>query len=159
MYILINSVRSLHNVGAIFRTAEAVEIEKIFLGGYSGVVRVGDKYELNPKLKKTALEGINLPWEHCPDALNKIAELKKQGVKVVALELAANSIPYTDIKYDNNTCLVVGHERDGVETNILNIADKVVHIPMHGQGKSLNVAVATSILLYEINRQKNPVAN
>lgn len=150
IYILVDNVRSLHNVGSIFRTAEAVGVKKIFLSGISGIEKFGDTVKLNPRLEKTALEGLNLPWEYSEDALTKLIELKKSGVQIVSLELTPKSVDYRKASYKFPLCLVVGHETLGVSDEINKIADLVIQIPMLGKGKSLNVSVATAIALYQI---------
>lgn len=154
IYLLINNVRSLYNIGSIFRTADAVGITKIFLGGYSGVAKIGQKTDLHPKLSKTALAGINIDWEHCPNTLTKISELKRNGVKIYSLELTDKAISYDQTKYDFPLCLVVGHERDGVDQEIIEQSDETIYIPMNGAGKSLNVSVATAVAFYEIIKVK-----
>lgn len=151
--ILINKVRSLYNVGSIFRIADAAGVEKIYLGGYSGITKVGERVELHPKLSKTALSGISVPWEHVPDPIDLIKKLKQEDYQIVSLELTDRSIVYTKANYPKPLCIIVGHERDGVNTKFLKQSDQVVHIPMLGKGKSMNVAIATGILVYEINRQ------
>lgn len=152
IYLFLDNIRSAYNVGAIFRTAEAVGVKKIYLAGISGVEKFSDTVKLNPKVEKTALEGINLNWEYVADPLTKLSELKSRGVQIVSLELTPKSIDFRKMNYQFPLCLVVGHERVGVNDKINQIADQVVQIPMKGKGRSLNVAIATAIALYEISR-------
>lgn len=149
-YLLIDNVRSVYNVGSIFRTAEAVGVKKIFLGGISGVEKFGTSVKINPKIAKTALEGINLPWEHSENSFEKIKALKKEGIGIVSLEILPESVDFRQAKYQFPLCLVVGHERFGVDEQINHIADQTIQIPMFGGGKSLNVAVAAAVALYQI---------
>lgn len=151
--ILVDHVRSLYNIGAIFRTADAVGVDKIYLAGYSGTVKYGQRKFLHPKLAKTALAGVNVAWEQIDDPLAKIKDLKKKGFSIICLEQTNQSIDYTLVQYQFPICLVIGHEREGVSQPILDCADFIVELPMRGRGKSLNVASASAVVLYEINRQ------
>jgi tRNA G18 (ribose-2'-O)-methylase SpoU len=153
LYILINNIRSLYNIGSIFRTAEAVGVNKIFLGGYSGVAKIGEKITLHPKLEKTALEGIHVPWQNCPDIIAKINDLKKNGITIYSLEITSGAQEYSKVKYKFPLCLVVGHEREGIEKEIINLSDQTIYIPMQGKGNSLNVSVATAVALYKIKER------
>ena len=155
VYILLDSVRSLYNVGSIFRTADAVGVKKIYLAGISGVEKFGETVKLNPRLAKTALEGLNVPWEYCEDAATKLKGLKKDGVQIVSLELTPKSVDYKSANYKFPLCLVVGHETLGVRDEINELAASIIHIPMLGKGKSLNVSIAAAIALYEINSNNN----
>lgn len=150
IYVLLNNVRSLYNVGAIFRTAEAADVKKIYLTGISGVEKFGQVAKLHPKVSKTALEGIKIPWEYQEDPIDLIKRLKENSVQIVSLELTEASVPYNKADYKFPLCLVVGHETRGVDGEINNLADLVVQIPMLGEGKSLNVSVATAVALYHL---------
>lgn len=150
IYVLIDNVRSIYNVGSIFRTCEAVKVKKIFLCGISGVEKFGDTVKLNPRLAKTALEGINTPWEYAKDSLTKIQELKKSKIQIVALELTPKSVDFRKANYEFPLCLVVGHETLGISNKINAMAGLLIQIPMKGKGKSLNVSVATAVALYQI---------
>lgn len=150
IYILLDNVRSIFNVGSIFRTAEAVGVKKIYLAGISGVEKFGETIKLNPRVEKTALEGLKVPWEYTEDSLTKLKELKDSGVQVVSLELTESSVDFRKASYSFPLCLVVGHERQGISDEINEVADLIIQIPMKGEGKSLNVSVATAVALYEI---------
>jgi tRNA G18 (ribose-2'-O)-methylase SpoU len=153
VYVLLDSVRSLYNVGSIFRTAEAAGVKKIFLSGISGVERIGDKIFLHPKLRKTALEGLSMDWEYVENPSVKIRELQKTGVQVVSLELTPESKAYNKVSYSFPVCLIVGHEREGVSNKMNELADEKVYIEMSGKGKSLNVSVAAAIELFYLRDQ------
>lgn len=140
---ILNNVRSLYNVGSIFRTSDALGIAKLYLCGITGTPE-------NPRLHKTALAGLQtVAWEYKKSALRTIKDLKKQGYTIVALELSDTSTSINPIA-DRPLALVLGHEREGVDQRILAEADSVVHIPMKGVGKSLNVSVAYGIAAYEL---------
>lgn len=148
--VLVDQVRSLYNVGSIFRIADAVGATKIYLSGYSGIEVINGKPQLHCKINKTSLEGINTPWEYVEEPVKFIVKLKENKTNIYALELTADSSAYNKIKYRFPLCLIVGHEREGVNNNLLKLADKTIQIPMYGKGKSLNVAVATAVALYQI---------
>lgn len=150
IYLLLDNIRSVYNVGSIFRTAEAAGVEKIYLAGISGVEKFSNTVQLNPKVAKTALEGIKVPWEYVADPLEKLIEMKKAGIQLVSLELTAKSVDYRKAEYKFPLCLVVGHEREGVDDKINQIADLIIQIPMLGAGKSLNVSIATAVALYNL---------
>lgn len=140
---VLNNVRSLYNVGSIFRTSDALGIEKLYLCGITGTPD-------NPRLHKTALAGLQtVAWEYKKSTLRTIKDLKKQGYTIVALELTATSTPIQPIS-DRPLAIVLGHEREGVDARILAEADQVTHIPMHGAGKSLNVSVAYGIAAHAL---------
>lgn len=149
IYLLIDNVRSLYNVGSIFRTSEAVGVKKIFLCGISAIEKFGETVRLNPRLAKTALEGLMVPWEYSENSLTKLKKLQKDGVQIVVLELTPKSVDFRKASYKFPLCLVVGHETLGVSSEINRMADLLIQIPMQGKGKSLNVAVATAVALYE----------
>jgi len=152
-FVVLDNIRSLENVGAIFRTAEALGVNKIYLGGYSGVNRFG---ELHPKVAKSALGAEKLvDWEYFKQAGRLIENLKKQGVKIVCLE---NKVKKTKnlLKFKPvfPLALVVGNEIKGVSKNILKKADAIVEIPMLGRKESFNVATAFGIAGFEINKYR-----
>ncbi len=144
LYLILDNIRSALNVGAIFRTADASAVNKIFLCGYTPTPE-------NDKVKKTALGAEKtVPWEHRSRTWQLIKLLKKNGVMVVALEQSSGSIDYRKLKPKFPSALVIGNEVKGLSKNILKYADKIVALPMYGRKESLNVAVATGIALYKI---------
>jgi 23S rRNA (guanosine2251-2'-O)-methyltransferase len=141
--VILNNIRSLYNVGSIFRTSDALGINKIYLCGITGTPD-------NPRLAKTALAGIDtVAWEYRKSAVRTIKYLKQLGYYIVALEITPDSIPIS-LPNKRPVALVLGHEREGVDERIITLADAVMHIPMHGIGKSLNVSVAYGIAGYTI---------
>lgn len=180
IYLVLDNIRSLLNIGAIFRTADAAGVKKIFLCGISGyppqkfikkidgvnnepIIIVDDlpiiKYRPSKKcieeflakeIKKTALAGLkSVEWEYHTNTKDLVLELKKRRVNIIALEQHKKSIDYRTADYGNLTAIIVGHERMGINNEILKLADQIVEMPMHGKGKSLNVATATGIILYK----------
>jgi len=181
LYLVLDNIRSLLNVGAIFRTAEAVGVKKIFLCGTTAypsnklikkidgvnidpitadkdgnpIIKYQPSYEcmkefLDKNIAKTALAGLNnVEYEYYIKIEDVIAKLKKDNIEVTALEQSDKSIDYRDADYSGPIAIIVGNEIKGISEKILNLCDQVVHIPMHGVVKSLNVATATGIILYK----------
>jgi len=149
--LILDNIRSLYNVGAIFRIADAANINKIYLGRITAW-----KYNaLNPKLRKTSLGAEkNISWEHYWYTFKIVDKLKKQGFQIVALEQTPKSISYRKFKPKFPLALIVGNEKRGVSPTLLKRADKIIELPMKGKKKSLNVAVATGIAVYEINKYR-----
>ncbi|KKR21945.1 MAG: TRNA/rRNA methyltransferase (SpoU) [Candidatus Moranbacteria bacterium GW2011_GWA2_39_41] len=154
LYIIAHNIRSAHNVGAIFRSSDGAGVDKIYLSGYSQRPAPADKKELvkpEKMLAKTALGAeLSVAWESADDLIKFINKLKKEGVQVVALEKTEGSVDIRKFKPTFPMALILGHEVDGVEDEVLQLCDAVIEIPMRGQKKSLNVSVATGIAIYEL---------
>lgn len=141
--VVLNNIRSLYNVGSIFRTSDAMGINKLYLCGITGTPK-------NPRLAKTALAGLDsVDWEYKKSALRTVKDLKKHGYYIIGLELTETSTELAPVS-GKPVALVLGHERDGVDQRIIAECDAVMHIPMHGKGKSLNVSVAYGIAAHTI---------
>ncbi len=147
LYLMLHNIRSMWNVGAMFRTADAAGIEKMILSGYTATP---PRKEIN----KTALGAQEtVLWEYHADPLETLELLKQEGVRICGLEIASGSRPCTTVNPDDfPLCLVVGNEVDGLEDEVLNLCDEVLEIPQYGTKHSLNVAVATGIALFELVR-------
>lgn len=142
--LLAHNVRSLWNVGAFFRTCDALDIEHLYLSGYTG-------HPPRKEITKTAIGAEQwIPWEHSRDPLPVIEQLQKDGWQIVSLELTKDAVDLALFKPKNKVCLVVGHELTGVPESILQASDATVQIPMRGKKESLNVAVATGIALHHL---------
>lgn len=140
---VLNNIRSLYNVGSIFRTSDALGVSEIYLCGITGTPE-------NPRMAKTALAGLQtVAWHYKKSALRTIKDLKNRGYYIIALEITSESQPIHPIA-QRPIAIVLGHEREGVDDRILACADEVIHIPMHGVGKSLNVSVAYGIAVQTI---------
>lgn len=149
-YLILPNIRSAHNVGAMFRTADACGVTKIFLVGYTPIPP-------RPDIDKVALGAETwVPWKQYKNLKTLIKNLQKKGVKVVALEKTNNSLEIgnLNLKITERIALVVGNEVDGVDPKILEICDAVVHIPMYGKKESLNVSIAAGIGMYEVQKQR-----
>ena len=148
-YTLVENVRSLYNVGAIFRTADGAGVNKVFLTGITGKPPHKD-------IRKVALGAEeNVPWEYVKDPVEIIRKLKSENIRIIVLECTESSVLYDEIIYEQPLCLVIGNEYHGVSKEALNEADMVVHIPMRGEKISLNVSVAFGIAAYQIKKSIN----
>lgn len=156
--VVADNIRSLDNVGLLFRLCELARVELLVLGGYTGYPKIdndprpqGIADRHNHRITKTAVYALpHQPWTYTLDPLPFITQKKNEGYQVVALEQTTSSIPYFEAAYNVPTILIVGHERLGVSENLLALADTLVEIPILGMGNSHNVAMATGIVLSTI---------
>ena len=153
--VLLHNIRSMYNVGSVFRTADAAGIERIIITGYTATPP-------RKEIDKTALGAQeSVEWEYYSHPKDIIGILKASGVTVCGLEIAENSRPYSDIREEDfPLCLILGNEVDGIDSDVLQLCDHVFEIPQYGTKHSLNVSVAAGIALYEmvkIFRQQKPV--
>jgi tRNA G18 (ribose-2'-O)-methylase SpoU len=158
MIAILHNIRSNHNVGSIFRTADAAGIEKIYLCGITPapVDRFGRD---NKALTKVALGGNEyVDWEYTKSTTKLLDTLKKDKYTILAIEQSKNSKSLYDIKLTKpqrqKTAIIMGNEVKGLPSSILNRANKIIEIPMHGKKESLNVSVAFGIAVFEL-LQKN----
>lgn len=144
--VVLENIRSLYNVGAIFRTCDGAFIEKIYICGYTG-------FPPRKEIDKTALGSTeSVPWERVPNTYEVIYRLRSKGFQIVSLEQCRSSVPYDQAEYRFPLCLVLGNEVSGVSDGIVAAGDLAVDIPMYGLKQSLNVSVAAGIALYRIIR-------
>ena len=144
VYVIAHNIRSLHNVGSIFRTSDGAGVKKIFLTGYSGVPP-------RQEITKTALGADeSVEWEFHKDPMPVIKQLKKDGVQIVALEKNEKSENIQEFKSADKVCMILGNEIDGVSDEMIELSDAVLHIPMNGKKESLNVSVAFGIGIYSL---------
>ncbi|KKR89129.1 MAG: tRNA/rRNA methyltransferase [Candidatus Wolfebacteria bacterium GW2011_GWA2_42_10] len=161
MTVILHNLRSLHNVGSIFRTADAAGIEKIYLCGITPKP-IDELGKPRPQLAKVSLGAEKyVKWEKCGQTARLIDKLKKQKYKIFAVEQNKKSIPYYRIHYPirrssdrivkkKKIVLVLGNEIKGLPQSILKRADKILEIPMKGKKESLNVAVAFGIVVFHL---------
>ncbi|MBL8030354.1 MAG: TrmH family RNA methyltransferase [Candidatus Doudnabacteria bacterium] len=156
-FVIAHNIRSLFNVGAIFRTADAFAVSKIFLTGYTPTL---DNVKHKIKINKTALGAEEFVlWEYNNSAIKAIKNLrlKYKKLKVVALENNLGpgfkmSTKLNRFKCADPIALVLGEEVGGVDKKILKSCDKIVEIPMYGKKESLNVSVAFGVAAYVISQ-------
>ncbi len=151
IFVILDNVRSVHNVGSVFRTCDAAGVSKIYLCGAtpSPIDRFG---RARKDLAKVALGAQNsVPWEHVPTTQEAIAMLKKEGVHIVAVEQDARAKNFKTFSYTAPTAFVFGEETQGLSKDILRVCDEVIEIPMRGRKESLNVSVAAGIVLFSVD--------
>ena len=148
--LILDNIRSVENVGAIFRTADAAGIDKIYLVGYTSAPldRFGRK---RGDLAKSALGAEEfVKWEQKKTIQPLITKLKKEGYLIIALEQDKKSIDYKKVKLQNKNAFIMGTEVTGVSKEVLKKSDIIAEIPMLGKKESLNVSVACGIALFRI---------
>jgi len=145
--ILLHDIRSVYNVGAIFRTSDAIGVSKIYLSGYTpGPL---DRFNrVRKDFAKSALGSEKSVSSEHVDYLKALRQLKKEGFQIIVIEQEKNSIDYKKVAPKSKTLIVFGNEVSGVEKNILKTADVIAEIPMNGKKESLNVSVSAGIVLY-----------
>ena len=144
--ILLDSIRSMQNVGAIFRNADGAWFEKIILTGHCPTPPRND-------ISKTALWAQSwIDWEFYSDPFEVIKKLKKDWYKIYSVELDEKSIEYTKLfeKKNEKVCLIMWNEITGVNKDLLDLSDEIVIIPMRWKKESLNVSVAAGIVMYAV---------
>ncbi len=150
--VILDNIRSTFNVGSIFRTADALGVGQIILGGTTPapVDRFGRERADIAKVSLGAEK--NVAWKYIDNVLGEIKKLKKDGYQIIAVEQAENSIDYKKIKLakDAKVVFVMGAEVEGVDKKVLKIADIIAEIPMHGLKESLNVSVSFGVALFRI---------
>lgn len=150
IHIVLDNIRSVFNVGSIFRSADgAGSVEKIYLCGITANID-------NPKLEKTALGAIDMVKSEYYDTTEEaLDEIKNMNIPIYTVEIGKDALNYQNIKYPNEIALIFGHEKNGVSDEILNkYSDKNIMIPMRGMKESLNVANCATAILYEITREQ-----
>lgn len=149
-YVICDSIRSLENIGSIFRTSDALGVSKIFLCGISGKVPAWET-GLHKKIAKTALGAEKMvSYEYFKDISRLIDRLKKDKISIIALEQDRKAVEYTKFKPKFPLALIVGNEVKGILKKILQKSDKIIFLPMRGKKESLNVSVAFGVAGYYI---------
>ena len=147
-FVIAHNIRSLLNVGSIFRTADAFGVNKIYLTGYTGTP-ANDLHR--KRMAKVSLGAESwMPWEHYNSPVKLIKQLKSQKVSIIGLEKTGKAIKISKYKPKFPLALVLGEEVRGISPKILKLCDKIIEIPMLGKKESLNVSVAFGIAAYKI---------
>ena len=145
--VLLDNVRSMYNVGAFFRAADGAGLEKLYLCGITA-------HPPKKAISKTALGAEEcVQWEHDWDAVKIVKELRRRGFEIAAIETSLHSVDLFDWQPRFPVCVAFGNEVEGLKSELLDLADTHVRIPMLGRKKSLNVATAGGIVLYELLRK------
>lgn len=143
--IILDDIRSLHNIGSVFRTCDAFLIEKIYLCGITAIPP-------NKEIHKTALGATEtVDWEYAKDVLEVIEKLKAENVAIYAIEQVEHSIMLHDFKAETGKkyALIFGNEVKGVHQEAINLSDGVIEIPQLGSKHSLNISVSAGIVIWE----------
>lgn len=153
-YLILHRVRSAYNVGSMFRSADGIGVDKIFVTGFTQAPSEKE-YVLQTKaekmLSKTALGADKyVSWEKVQSIGKVIERLKKENFQIIALEQNENSVDYRKFKTADKIALIVGNEPKGIDKRILKKCNSVIEIPMRGKKQSLNVAVALGIAGYKL---------
>jgi tRNA G18 (ribose-2'-O)-methylase SpoU len=147
-YVILHNIRSAHNVGSVFRTADGAGVAKVYLTGYtpSPVDRFGRE---SAEIKKTSLGATEtVPYEVELDIEKLVGNLRARGVTVVAVEQTERAVDYRTLRLTGDVAYIFGNEVTGVEAEVLKEADHHVHVPMAGKKESLNVSVCAGIVLF-----------
>ena len=142
--VLLDNVRSLHNVGSVFRTCDAMAVEKLYLGGITAKPP-------HREIQKTAIGATeSVKWEHIDNTESVVLKYKSIGYRIIAVEQTVNSMSLTKYKWnDKKTMIIFGNEVDGVQQNIVDMADLSIEIPQWGTKHSLNISVSAGIILWD----------
>jgi len=147
VYALLENVRSLYNVGSMFRTADALHVARLYLCGYTG-------FPPRREITKTALGAEHtVPWEKHADAVELARNLQAKGMQVVVLEQTDDAVDFWEAPVRFPVCFVVGNEVTGVSEELVALADLCLELPMAGIKQSLNVATAFGVVGYELARR------
>lgn len=146
LVVILDNVRSMYNVGSVFRTADAFRVEKIYLCGITSVPP-------HPEIHKTALGAEeSVDWEYSSSTVDIVDKLKNEGYYVFSVEQAEGSIMLNDFELNDITklAIVMGNEVKGVDQEVINHSDGCLEIPQYGTKHSLNVSVTSGILMWEL---------
>ncbi|MFA6184334.1 MAG: TrmH family RNA methyltransferase [Parcubacteria group bacterium] len=156
-YLILHRIRSAYNVGSMFRSADGIGVDKIFITGFTQAPSKKE-YLMQTKaekmLSKTALGADKyVPWEKVVSVSKVIDKLKKEKFCIIALEQDRKSVDYRKFKGVDKMALIVGNEPRGIDKRILNKCDNLIEIPMRGKKQSLNVAVALGVAGYKLTEK------
>lgn len=148
--LILHNIRSNHNVGSIFRTADGAGASKVFLTGYTPAPL--DKFNRPVKeIAKTALGAEkSLEWKKIKNIRKVLRDLKEKKFQIIAIEQAKNSVDYKKVKTKGNIAFILGNEVSGISKSVLDECDVIAEIPMRGGKESLNVSVSAGVALFRI---------
>ncbi|MGM9795726.1 MAG: RNA methyltransferase [Candidatus Aphodosoma sp.] len=149
LVVILDNVRSLHNVGSVFRTGDAYRIEKVILCGITAVPP-------HPEIHKSALGAeFSVDWEHYADTCQAVNHYKSEGYTVFAIEQAEGSTMLQELTIDNDKkyAVILGNEVKGVDQNAINLCDGCIELPQFGTKHSLNVSITAGIIIWEFAKK------
>lgn len=142
--VIAHNIRSVYNIGSLFRTCDAAGVEELILGGYTADPS-------HPKMAKTALGAEStVPWRKVFSTWREMERLKEEGYEILGLEKTKAAVELFKYKPKNKCCLVIGNEVKGLSPEIMKRCDAILEIPMRGQKESLNVIVAAGVAMYRL---------
>lgn len=158
LVIIVDNVRSAHNVGSILRTADGLGVSQVYLSGYTPYPTAEGDTRLphiarraSEQIKKTAIGAeLSVNWKHIDNLPTLLDQLRQAGQQIAALEQTPTALPLSRYRPADQVALIVGSEIGGLPDSVLELADKRIEIPMAGRKESFNVAVATAIAAYHI---------
>ena len=148
LVVVLDNVRSMNNIGSVFRTSDAFLIEKVYLCGITATPP-------HNEIQKTALGATeSVDWEYVENTLDVISELKNQGYKVYAIEQAEDSLKLNEFKIapGEKIAVIFGHEVRGVQQEVVDACDNCIEIPQYGTKHSLNISVCAGVVLWELTK-------
>lgn len=148
--LILDNIRSTHNVGSIFRTADAAGVKKIYLVGYTPAPLDRFGREVTNLTKASLGAEKSVEWERFADMGELIERFKKENFQIIAVEQDEKSVDYKSVKLQDKVAIVLGNEVEGISKEVLNQCDIVVEIPMKGEKESLNVSVSAGIALFRL---------
>ena len=149
LIVILDNIRSLNNIGSVFRTSDAFLLEKIYLCGITATPP-------NADIHKTALGATDsVDWEYAENTLDVVEKLKVEGVEIVSIEQAENAVMLDKFEVDKNKkyAIIFGNEVKGVEQDVVSASDIVVEIPQFGTKHSLNISVSAGVVIWEMFKQ------
>lgn len=149
LVVVLDNVRSLHNIGSVFRTSDAFRVECIYLCGITAVPP-------HPEIHKTALGAeFTVDWKYVDNAIEAVDNLRQKGYIVYSVEQTENSIMLENIRLEQRKryAVVLGNEVKGVQQEVINHSDGCIEIPQYGTKHSLNVSVAAGIIIWDLSKQ------
>lgn len=156
--ILLHNIRSAHNVGSLFRTADGAGVTRVYLSGYTPtpIDRFG---RTQKEIAKTALGAERaIPWEYHAEPSKLIKGLKRRGTQIVGLEQDPRAHDYRSYAVTGDTLVLVGNEVRGISKQLRDLCDTLIEIPMHGTKESLNVSVAAGIALFSLYAPRTKIS-
>jgi 23S rRNA (guanosine2251-2'-O)-methyltransferase len=149
MHVMLENVRSVYNVGSVFRTCDSAGVTSLHLTGYTAIPP-------HPRLQKTALGSTqSVNWFHHCQSLSAALFLKSQGIQLISFETVPGATSLFDYHFNAPSCLIFGHEETGITPDLLELSDHIIRIPQFGIKESLNIASAAAVAIYECRRQLN----
>lgn len=152
LVVVLDNIRSLNNVGSVFRTSDAFLVEAIYLCGITATPP-------NPEIHKTALGAEHsVEWKYFEETVNAVGNLRENGYTVFAIEQVENSTMLDDLQLDSQKkyAIVMGNEVKGVQQAVVDACDGCIEIPQYGTKHSLNVSVTTGIVIWDFFKQLHP---